>query len=473
MSLSKSWIDRGLAQTAWPRCAGRPIRIATDCTGLTTAELAAHEIMEAGGGESHNVFGCDVLPASRKVMAALSSPDYVLGNMLDRTFEADHFVAKDLRGAEVSISRGSSALDFYVAGVMCTPWSPKGCQLGFEDDNAETMTNFLKTIAVLRPRCAILENVTRLISPKYRLELQKRLSVLKGYSFLFRVCRTAEWGIPQVRERLYIIFLRTSELTPKARKQMEQSFDRVLDACRVEDRPDFLGYLRAHGWPVPWQPFGSMENDKDESCTCSHLRVCSIHECQCAACKKCGHAARLCKWRKHTAEFILSHKKHRRAYLASWRKVRRDPKVRGSPGYFQLAKATKLGVSEMIRSPRERVLLQTLSSTRNLLQTNVIVDISQSIHRKVIRSDGNVPTISTGSTKLLVTERGVFLDADHCLALQGMDPNAFAETGVTDEDLHYMAGNAMTLPVIGSVMLAAGHLLNWGSPGPDASAGGA
>ena len=462
---------RGLSSTTWPKALIRPVRIASDCTGLATAELSLMQILEPTGGKLRVVFGCDILPASRQVMAAVSAPELILEDMLKREFASAHIESTALGiPGTVRVNRESADLDFYVAGVMCTPWSPKGAQRGFADANAETMTNFLKTIMVLRPRCAVMENVARLVSAKHRIDLQQRLSLIRGYTFVFRLYRTAEWGVPQVRERLYVIMLRTDALTAKARNVgVEDLFDRVVTACQSQDRPAFLEYLLQRGYPV-MSARGS-PNEAEAECRCSHLRACDSHPCLCLPCRRGGLLTRQCKWRKHTADFLLSHKKHRRSYLNGWRKVRQDPKLKQAPGYFELARASGLSVSATLSSPRERVLLQALATTRNLLSDKVVVDVSQSIHRKVIRSDGNVPTITTGSAKMLVAGKGQFLDANQCLALQGFDPSIFAKSGVRSEELHYMAGNAMSLPVIGSVLLAAGHVLNWGSS--RAAAGGA
>ena len=191
------------------------------------------------------------------------------------------------------------------------------------------------------------------------------------------------------------------------------------------------------------------------------MSVCQSHPCRCPQCSRHGEAPRLCKWRKHSAHFILAQKSNRRTYLAAWRKVRQDPKLKSAPSYFEMAQAKKLAGARTITSPRERVLLQTVSASENLMHPSVIVDLSQSIHRLVRRRDGKVSTICTGSTKLYLPFSGQFLNHRHCLALNGIRSETFEAHGVKSSELHFMAGNSMCLPVVGSVLIAAGELVRW------------
>ena len=186
LEAAPAWVRSGMQKAHWVKRLARPVRLATDCTGLGTVEMATSDILEASQGSMQRVFGCDVSTASRQVMAAKDSPEIILGDMMDRIFSRQGFSSKDTQGRPVTVSRDSAALDFYVAGTMCTPFSAKGKRNGFSDANADTLTNFLKTIVVLQPRCAILENVKRLLSKSFRDGLRMRLLAVRGYQVFFK-----------------------------------------------------------------------------------------------------------------------------------------------------------------------------------------------------------------------------------------------------------------------------------------------
>lgn len=127
-----------------------------------------------------------------------------------------------------------------------------------------------------------------------------------------------------------------------------------------------------------------------------------------------------------------------------------------SPGYFELA--TARGMSPLVTSPRERDLLNIMQRQANLMSANCILDLSQSIGRSALRTDGLVPTLGTSCGRLFSPAHGTFLDPVQCLLLQGCDIDVTENTFSKDE-LFSLAGNAMCVPVVGCVMAAALALL--------------
>jgi len=94
-----------------------------------------------------------------------------------------------------------------------------------------------------------------------------------------------------------------------------------------------------------------------------------------------------------------------------------------------------------------------------------ILDMSQSINRSSFRSDGLVPTLTTTCGSLFVPKYGAYLSGRQCLALQGLNPHILNLTGLSEDNLHELAGNAMSVPVIRTVMYAAVSQLR-ASPSP-------
>lgn len=326
------------------------------------------------------------------------------------------------------------------------------------------MTNFFNTVAALRPRIWCLENVKRLICKKFIEDFKKLLKTATGYHFTFKLLRSADWSIPQARERLYVVGVRKDCLRLRTWSASLMRFDSILESSKGADPcPDFMDFLAAHGCPVVGESSRVTPADieLERQCCCGPKSACPVHPCFCQLCVKAGPAARLCKWRKHINQYMLSQKRNRRTYLANWRKVMSDQHLKAAPSYFELARRAKIAASKKISSPRERLLLDAVSGSENLLRKSVILDLSQSIHRLVIRRDGKVPTIGKGSTRLFVTSKGVFLNHRQCLALNGLGSKTFEAQGVKPSVLHYMAGNAMCLPVVGSVLVAAGEVVRW------------
>lgn len=274
---------------------------------------------------------------------------------------------------------------------------------------------------------------------------------------------STDWGIPQVRDRVYIVFVRTDCMAyPSGRA--EKIFDDVILASKADPKAcstSFTQFLEDCGLPVPRQVL--LPGKKLQwKCSCDWKKVCNRHTCGCGRCKTPRGASDLgCRWRRHTAEYIQTTKNKRRTMLEMWRKLRRNPKLARAPSFFELSTKLGLNTDARILRPRERCMLNSMASTMNILKPDTVIDLSQSIDRRVIRADGFVPTLSTGCSRLLVTNRGSFLDASQCLALQGINPKPFQELNLSQEDLFHMAGNAMCLPVVGSIILAAGQLMQW------------
>ena len=107
------------------------------------------------------------------------------------------------------------AHDILTGGFPCQPFSIAGRREGFEDARANVFYKILEILDHHKPMCVVLENVKNLTTHDnkntfkvIREELEKR-----GYHLIFKVLNTAEiTGVPQHRERIYIVGLRSKEL---------------------------------------------------------------------------------------------------------------------------------------------------------------------------------------------------------------------------------------------------------------------
>ena len=106
-------------------------------------------------------------------------------------------------------------VDLITYGFPCQDISIAGKQQGFVNDSGKSTRSglffeALRIIKELRPRYAIAENVKALASKKFKNEFATVLSSLEeaGYKNYWRVLNAKDYGIPQNRERVFIVSIR-------------------------------------------------------------------------------------------------------------------------------------------------------------------------------------------------------------------------------------------------------------------------
>lgn len=109
-------------------------------------------------------------------------------------------------------------LEVLIGGPPCQPFSPcangsLGTPLGFEDERSETIHDFFKIVESFLPKAFVIENVPQLISGKnafvkdlikrkiYRINSKNKTN----YKLSFCRVNTAWYGVPQLRDRIFII----------------------------------------------------------------------------------------------------------------------------------------------------------------------------------------------------------------------------------------------------------------------------
>ncbi len=97
--------------------------------------------------------------------------------------------------------------DFLLAGFPCQPFSIAGKQLGFADTRGTLFFNIEKIIEAKQPYGFLLENVKRLTTHDNGRTFKVIIEKLEGlgYTVYYKVLNTLDFGIPQKRERIYIV----------------------------------------------------------------------------------------------------------------------------------------------------------------------------------------------------------------------------------------------------------------------------
>jgi DNA (cytosine-5)-methyltransferase 1 len=138
--------------------------------------------------------------------------------------------------------------DILTGGFPCQPFSIAGLQEGFKDERSNVFWKILSIIDYHKPRCVILENVKNILSHDNGETFNTIKCNLenKGYYIRYKVLNTADiTGIPQHRERIYIVCLKSKNVFdkfsldfPKIEKKKTSSFfeDNILSKYYYTDK---------------------------------------------------------------------------------------------------------------------------------------------------------------------------------------------------------------------------------------------
>ncbi|TBR42001.1 DNA cytosine methyltransferase [Marinomonas agarivorans] len=100
--------------------------------------------------------------------------------------------------------------DLLLAGFPCQPFSQAGLQKGFNDTRGTLFFYIAKIIEQHQPSVVLLENVKRLKTHDKGKTFRVMTETLEnlGYTVFSRVLAAKDFGVPQNRERIYIVALK-------------------------------------------------------------------------------------------------------------------------------------------------------------------------------------------------------------------------------------------------------------------------
>jgi len=135
--------------------------------------------------------------------------------------------------------------DILTGGFPCQPFSIAGNQEGFKDVRSNVFWKILEIIDHRNPTCIILENVKNLLSHdnKKTFEIIKSNLESRGYFLHFKILNTSDiTGIPQHRERIYIVGLKSKEIYDKFNLDFPKIPKKSLSEFFEEEIPDKYYY---------------------------------------------------------------------------------------------------------------------------------------------------------------------------------------------------------------------------------------
>jgi DNA (cytosine-5)-methyltransferase 1 len=199
------------------------ISIGTDFSGIGSPEQALIKL----GVEHESKFACDYDKFAKQSYLANYKPDIFYDDITKRNHKQTPYV------------------DLYVAGFPCQAFSMAGKREGFDDTRGTLFFDLLQYLNEQKPKYFILENVVGLLSHDRGRTFQTILDCLAktvnkqyfltppqnlGYHIYYKVLNTKDYGVPQNRERIFIVGFREDKHCFKFPKKMplEYSLKDVL-----------------------------------------------------------------------------------------------------------------------------------------------------------------------------------------------------------------------------------------------------
>ena len=162
------------------------INVGTDCSGIESPITA---LMQLNIPFNH-VFSCENNEHCIKSIKANYQPNIIYKDIIER----DNTTIPDI--------------DLYICGFPCQTFSLAGKRKGLKDKRGLIFWSCLDLIKEKKPKYFLLENVKGLLShdkgETWKIILNE-LQQLDLYNIEWKVLNTRDFGIPQNRERIYIL----------------------------------------------------------------------------------------------------------------------------------------------------------------------------------------------------------------------------------------------------------------------------
>lgn len=176
----------------------KPLKVFTAFSGYDSQCLALNRLKE-----QHDDFDYDLVGWSEIDKRAITAHNLLSPNWEERNY------------GDISKIDWTSVpnFDLFTYSFPCTDISMAGLRKGFEE-GSNTRSSLLwkcrKAIVAKKPKYLLLENVKALVQKKNMPLFQKWLSELSdfGYQNFWQVLNAKDYGIPQNRERVFVVSIR-------------------------------------------------------------------------------------------------------------------------------------------------------------------------------------------------------------------------------------------------------------------------
>jgi len=113
----------------------------------------------------------------------------------------------DITAVSDEFIRGIGRVDIICGGFPCQAFSIAGNRKGFEDTRGTLFFEIARFASILRPKYLFLENVKGLLNHENGITFETIISTLDelGYNVEWQILNSKDFGVPQNRERVFVI----------------------------------------------------------------------------------------------------------------------------------------------------------------------------------------------------------------------------------------------------------------------------
>jgi DNA (cytosine-5)-methyltransferase 1 len=137
-------------------------------------------------------------------------------------------------------------VDLFVGGSPCQSFSLVGKRKGLEDARGQLIFEFCRLVKEIQPKMFIYENVKGILNH----DNGKTWDIIKnefkklGYNFTYKVMNSKNYGIPQNRERLFLVAFKDKKIKFEFPQEMKL---KITMQDLLEDNPNSKYYLNKKG----------------------------------------------------------------------------------------------------------------------------------------------------------------------------------------------------------------------------------
>ncbi len=401
------------------------MKVGTDFSGIGAPEMALKYL----GIDFESVFACEIDKYARQSFGQLHKPKTFYNDITTR----NHIEVEQL--------------DLYVAGFPCQAFSMAGKRKGFEEARGTLFFNVAEFIQINQPKVFVLENVKGLLSHDKGNTFQTIVDILSngggtqngqisldvfedgiGYHIYWQVLNTKDYGIPQNRERIFIVGFKEFR---------EFSFPKPMElklrlGDMLQDNPNSKYFLTHKG-------IENLNKNQEFNKFNPLTKESELAACVTARCNKVSNDNNFIEVQD---KYYLSDK-----LIQSFTKHKERHTEKGTGFKWQVKK--KDDVANFLRANA------SLCPTDNTIEWVADYRNDEGLR---IRKDGNAPCLAACKTggkditkNTLIKKQNKIrrLTPLECWRLQGFrDNDFFSVKDVSDTQLYKQAGNSITVNVL-------------------------
>jgi DNA (cytosine-5)-methyltransferase 1 len=183
------------------------LKVSSFCSGVGSPEFAMDELSKEFNFEHEITFACEINKYARASYLANFQPELMIEDMTKDEFDGTQFYS-----------------DVNISGLPCQAFSLAGLRKGELDPRGLLFYDFYRYVKKQQPKAFIIENVKGLLSDSSGKTFQNWLLMLGdsvnghmqmfnhelslGYNLHWTVLNTKDFGIPQNRERVFLVGIR-------------------------------------------------------------------------------------------------------------------------------------------------------------------------------------------------------------------------------------------------------------------------